>query len=193
MCIFLDIYVKCRCLTIFSQTGRHCFFFQYILIINLANWPPRSDAPATYLFAMLTISSSCWFHKSFSTCDTLVLLDPVVPLQVGHQRCPLNELLFALCAMEILLSTVDLFMVGSHVGDSEPFATTLFPAGKALFSSVFCHVPPQVIFIWALLSTFCAHVYIVAVMLVVPVILQGLYCVEVVSALVTVVVLDSSV
>ena len=84
-------------------------------------------------------------------------------------------------------------MVGSHVGDSETAATALFPAGETLLASVFCHVPPKVIFVGAFLSAVRAHVYIVAVVLVVSVILQGLYGEEVVSTLITFVVLDSCV
>ena len=84
-------------------------------------------------------------------------------------------------------------MVGSHVGDSEPLATTLFSTGKTLFSSVFRHVPPKVILVGAFLSTVCTHVYIVAVVLVVSVILQGLYCVEIISALIAIIALDSCV
>ena len=84
-------------------------------------------------------------------------------------------------------------MVGSHGGDSESLAATLFSTGKTLFSGVLCHVPPKVIFVGAFLSTVCTHVYIVAVVLVVSVILQGLYCVEIISALIAIVALDSGV
>ena len=118
-----------------------------------------------------------------------MLLDPVVPLQVGHQRGPLDELLFTLCAMEILLSTMDLFMVGSHVRDPESLPAAIFSAGEALLSSVLGHVPLEVILVRAFLSTFRAHVDVVAVVLVVPVVLQRLNCEEAVSALVAVVVL----
>ena len=84
-------------------------------------------------------------------------------------------------------------MVGSHGGDSEPLATTLFSAGKTLLTGVFCHVPSKVILVGAFLSTVCTHVYVVAVVLVVSVILQGLYSIEIISTLIAIVALDSCV
>ena len=138
---------------------------------------------------MFTKPGPCRLHKGFPTSDALVILDSVVTLQVSHQRRPLDELLIALGTVEIPLARVDLFMVGSHVRDPESFPTAIFSAGEALLSSVLGHVPLEVILVRAFLSTFRAHVDVVAVVLVVPVVLQRLNCEEAVSALVAVVVL----
>ena len=54
------------------------------LLLLLTNWPFWCNAPLRDP-AMFTLSGSSRLHKCFSTSDALVILDPVVPLQVGHQ------------------------------------------------------------------------------------------------------------
>ena len=122
---------------------------------------------------MLALPCPGRLNKIFSACDTLELLDPLVPLQVLHQRRPLDESFWAHCAVVVPCAGVDLLMSVPHVGKSHPCLATFKPASVFLFSSVFCHVGAKVVLVATIFGTHTAYAWVLLVVLILLMVGEG--------------------